>query len=98
MKRRRLSEQAIATLLEVARLQQGETGRAWIRPENIGGRRGSRHSSSLRTLVRRGLVETQRIGYGYGHHFRYRLTDEGWYEVERQDRRRLGRDDAAHDT
>lgn len=37
---------------------------AWLRPMDVGGRNASHHSSTLKSLVRRGLVEErQRGGY-----------------------------------
>lgn len=54
-------------------------GEGWLRPMDVGGRDGSRHSATLRRLASRGLVESQRRDFGYGPRGSrlYRMTDEG---------------------
>lgn len=54
-------------------------GAGWLRPMDIGGRDGSRHSSILRKLVRFDFVETQRRDFGHGSRGSrlYRITEAG---------------------
>jgi predicted DNA-binding ArsR family transcriptional regulator len=57
----------------------------WLRPMDMGGRDGSHHTSVLKALVRKGLVERQRrIGsIGARGSYRYRLTAAGDAELRR---------------
>lgn len=56
--------------------EEGESPR-WVRPLDIGGRDGSHHSSTLRQLERKGLVESKKRSSGYRDSRLYRISEEG---------------------
>lgn len=49
----------------------------WLRPMDMGGRDGSHHSSTLRTLIRKGLVERKPRTEGWRGSYLYRRTPAG---------------------
>lgn len=54
-------------------------GEGWFKPMHVGGSDGSHHSRTLRKMVKKGLIETERnwsFGW-YANSRRYRITEPG---------------------